>query len=627
MDFKDALRSIIKPHNEDPLERLTTPFGEALSKDKVLTEYPRPQFERPSYINLNGLWDYAIQPKKGFPDRYDGQILVPFSPEAILSGVERQLQPGEYLWYRRLLPVDEMDLFNGSRLILHFGAIDYEADIFLNGNKVTSHRGGYLPIDCDITDFLEKGENELTVRVSDPSDAGFQSRGKQILKRGGIFYTAQSGIWQTVWMEWIPATHIEHITIEPDFDRQEVFIEVDTALCDALPMLRICVMTPDAKQVLFRQSLTPKSNLADVHRHHAQSQSYDFTISIPDELFFPWTPEAPALYPVTVTLGRDEVKTYFALRTYTIELSEDKPVFCLNHKPCFLMGVLDQGYWSDGLMTAPSDEALLYDITTMKKLSFNMMRKHLKVESARWYYHCDRLGMIVCQDMINGGGQYRMPFINYLPTVCPSLARHISDQAYHLFAREDENARDEWEEELTDMIDYLKFFPSIAIWCPFNEGWGQYDAAGAVQAIRALDDTRLVDEASGWYDQGGGDVYSLHNYFYPLRVRPQTRTVALSEYGGIAWPMPGHEAPGKTYGYGTAKSREELTARYKKLQLGTVLPQLQKGLSALVYTQLTDVEDEVNGLFTYDRTAIKPDANAVRSVNAALAAEFARVVK
>lgn len=182
MDFKDALRSIIKPHNEDPLERLTTPFGEALSKDKVLTEYPRPQFERPSYINLNGLWDYAIQPKKGFPDRYDGQILVPFSPEAILSGVERQLQPGEYLWYRRLLPVDEMDLFNGSRLILHFGAIDYEADIFLNGNKVTSHRGGYLPIDCDITDFLEKGENELTVRVSDPSDAGFQSRGKQILK-------------------------------------------------------------------------------------------------------------------------------------------------------------------------------------------------------------------------------------------------------------------------------------------------------------------------------------------------------------------------------------------------------------------------------------------------------------
>jgi len=425
MDFKDALRSIIKPHNEDPLERLTTPFGETISKDKVLTEYPRPQFERPSYINLNGLWDYAIQSKKGFPDSYDGQILVPFSPEAILSDVERQLQPEEYLWYRRLLPVDEMDLFNGSRLILHFGAIDYEADIFLNGNKVTSHRGGYLPIDCDITDFLEKGENELMVRVSDPSDAGPQSRGKQILKRGGIFYTAQSGIWQTVWMEWVPATHIEHITIEPDFDRQEVFIEVDTALCDALPMLRICVMTPDEKQVLFQQSLTPKSDLADVHKHHTQSQSYDFTISIPDERFFPWSPETPALYPVTVTLGKDEVKTYFALRSYTIELSEDKPVFCLNHKPYFLMGVLDQGYWSDGLMTAPSDEALLYDITTMKKLGFNMMRKHLKVESARWYYHCDRLGMIVCQDMINGGGQYRMPFINYLPKVCPSLARHI----------------------------------------------------------------------------------------------------------------------------------------------------------------------------------------------------------
>ena len=612
MDFKDALRSIIKPHNEDPLERLTTPFGEALSKDKVLTEYPRPQFERPSYINLNGLWDYAIQPKKGFPDRYDGQILVPFSPEAILSGVERQLQPGEYLWYRRLLPVDEMDLFNGSRLILHFGAIDYEADIFLNGNKVTSHRGGYLPIDCDITDFLEKGENELTVRVSDPSDAGFQSRGKQILKRGGIFYTAQSGIWQTVWMEWIPATHIEHITIEPDFDRQEVFIEVDTALCDALPMLCICVMTPDAKQVLFRQSLTPKSNLADVHRHHAQSQSYDFTISIPDELFFPWTPEAPALYPVTVTLGRDEVKTYFALRTYTIELSEDKPVFCLNHKPCFLMGVLDQSYWSDGLMTAPSDEALLYDITTMKKLGFNMMRKHLKVESARWYYHCDRLGMIVCQDMINGGGQYRMPFINYLPTVCPSLARHISDQAYHLFAREDEDARDEWEEELADMIDYLKFFPSIAIWCPFNEGWGQFDSVRIAESIRAQDPTRLIDAASGWFDQGAGDFISVHNYFRRLKVaagewkkHKKSRAFFLSEYGGFACHIDGHSSVERIFGYKRYDTKEEFSKAYDDLIQKALLPLREQGLSGAVYTQVSDIEEEVNGILTYDRKVVK----------------------
>ena len=252
-----------------------------------------------------------------------------------------------------------------------------------------------------------------------------------------------------------------------------------------------------------------------------------------------------------------------------------------------------------------------------------MLRKHIKVEPARWYYHCDRLGMLVWQDMISGGAYIG----DWTAGVLPNIGIKVKDDDYKRFSRGEKQAREDYRRELFEMIDALEVFPSIYCWVPFNEGWGQFDAAGAVQAIRALDDTRLVDEASGWYDQGGGDVYSLHNYFYPLRVRPQTRAVALSEYGGIAWPMPGHEPPRKTYGYGTAKSREELTARYKKLQLGTVLPQLQKGLSALVYTQLTDVEDEVNGLFTYDRTAIKPDANAVRSVNAALAAEFARVVK
>ena len=269
------------------------------------------------------------------------------------------------------------------------------------------------------------------------------------------------------------------------------------------------------------------------------------------------------------------------------------------------------------------------ELSEVKALGYNLLRKHAKIEPQRWYYHCDKLGLVVWQDMVNGGSKYNLWFVTYLTNVLQPLMRRLPDKAalWGLLSRSSESSREEYRRELEDTVQALCCHPCVGCWVPFNEGWGQYDAAGAVQTIRTLDDTRLVDEASGWYDQGGGDVYSLHNYFYPLRVRPQTRTVALSEYGGIAWPMPGHKPPRKTYGYGTAKSREELTARYKKLQLGAVLPQLQKGLSALVYTQLTDVEDEVNGLFTYDRTAIKPDANAVRSVNAALAAEFAKVIK
>ena len=522
------------------------------------------------------------------------------------------LQSKEYLWYRRTFFIDEAELFNQKRLILHFGAIDFEADIFLNGQKITSHRGGYLPIDCDITDYLKKCENELMVRVSDPSDEGTQSRGKQILQRGGIFYTAQSGIWQTVWMEWIPNTHIEKITIEPDFDQKKVSIKVDMTLLDAMPNLTLCITTPDKSQTIFRQSITPESNFDDVICRRAQFRSCDFDIIIPNDMFHPWSPESPALYPITVTLNKDEVKTYFALRTYTIELHQDKPVFCLNHEPYFLMGVLDQGYWPESLMTAPSDEALLYDITTMKKLGFNMMRKHLKVESARWYYHCDRLGMIVCQDMMNGGGKYRMPFINYLPTVCPNFSRRISDQAYHLFAREDEDARREWEAELAEMIDYLKFFPSIAIWCAFNEGWGQFDSERIAQSIHDQDPTRLVDAASGWFDQGAGDFISVHNYFRRLKVTApewkqhrKTRAFLLSEYGGFSCRIEGHSSVERIFGYKRCETKEEFAKAYEKLYKKSLLPLRKKGLSGAIYTQVSDVEEEVNGILTYDRKVLK----------------------
>lgn len=605
MDIKDAIRSIIKPHDDDPITQLTTTFGESLSPDNILSEYPRPQFERKEYINLNGYWDYAFCSSRQFPDHYMGKILVPFSPEASLSGVNRQLQPEEYLWYRCFLPISEYDLLHDNRLLLHFGAIDYEADIFINGQKVFSHKGGYLPFSCDITRYLDASENELAIRVSDPSDDGTQSRGKQILKRGGIFYTAQSGIWQTVWMEWVPATHIESITIDADYDTRKVTIEADTILYDAMPRLTLTIKSPtEPSKIIYQQSIQLQASLDKVNRKIPQYGSYDFSFTLPEESFFPWSPDTPFLYPITLTLSLDEVKSYFAMRCYTIEPHQGKPVFCLNHKPCFLMGVLDQGYWPDGLYTAPSDEALIYDITTMKSLGFNMMRKHIKIESARWYYHCDRLGMIVCQDMVNGGGKYRMPFINYLPTISPALAKHISDEVYTLFSREDEKSRKDWEEECYDTVDYLRFFPSIAIWCPFNEGWGQFDSLRIAENIKEIDPTRLVDAASGWFDQGGGDFISIHNYFRPLKVSVKHwhhRAFFLSEYGGFACHIKGHTSVERVFGYKRYNTIPEFQEAYHALIEKSLLPLREQGLSGAVYTQVSDVEEEVNGILTYDR--------------------------
>ena len=359
-------------------------------------------------------------------------------------------------------------------------------------------------------------------------------------------------------------------------------------------------------------------------------QNGESTINIPKEELRLWSPENPFLYDVSIVLpGGDRVESYFGMRKFSVMEHQGRRVLALNDQPCFQSGLLDQGYWPQGLYTPPSDAAVERELSEVKALGFNLLRKHAKIEPQRWYYHCDRLGLVVWQDMVNGGSRYNLWFVTYLTNVLQPLVRRLPDAEplWGLLSRGKASSRETYRKELQATVEALRCHPCIGCWVPFNEGWGQFDAAGAVQAIRTLDDTRLVDEASGWYDQGGGDVCSIHNYFYPLHVKPGKRTVALSEYGGIAWPMPGHEAPGKTYGYGTAKSRADLTARCKKLQLGTVLPQLKKGLSALVYTQLTDVEDEVNGLFTYDRAEIKPDANAVRSVNAALAAEFAKVTR
>ena len=584
-----------------------------------LAEYPRPAMRRDSCEILNGPWQYAITQTAEYPAAWQGSILVPYSPEAPASGVNRTLQPGQWLHYHRLFapPAGE-----GGRVLLHFGAVDYACAVQVNGHLAGGHRGGYWPFTLDITDLLNgTGRNSLWVAVQDPTGHGTQARGKQTLKPGGMFYPAQSGIWQTVWLERVPDNYIQTLTVTPDYDARTVTVRVHTA-------------KPGGAVNLWAMVRAGGVTIAEDWGSDEADQDGEVTLNIPEEHFFPWSPDTPFLYDLTVGTNQgeeaefDTVHSYFALSKWSCAPDAHGVLrFCLNDKPILLNGLLDQGYWPEGLYTPPSDAAVERELSEVKALGFNLLRKHAKIEPQRWYYHCDRLGLIVWQDIVNGGSAYNLWFVTYLTNVLQPLLRRFPDgkAAYSLLSRAKPAGREEYAHELADTVQALRCHPCIACWVPFNEGWGQFDAGKAVQALRALDGTRLVDEASGWFDQGGGDVHSLHNYFYPLRIRPQKRTVALSEYGGIAWPMPGHEPPRKTYGYGTAKDRQELTARYKKLQLKTVLPQLEKGLSALVYTQLTDVEDEVNGLFTYDRAAVKPDANAVRSVNAALAAEFARV--
>jgi len=584
-----------------------------------LAEYPRPAMRRDSCEILNGPWQYAITQTAEYPAAWQGSILVPYSPEAPASGVNRTLQPGQWLHYHRLFapPAGE-----GGRVLLHFGAVDYACAVQVNGHLAGGHRGGYWPFTLDITDLLNgTGRNSLWVAVQDPTGHGTQARGKQTLKPGGMFYPAQSGIWQTVWLERVPDNYIQTLTVTPDYDARTVTVRVHTA-------------KPGGAVNLWAMVRAGGVTIAEDWGSDEADQDGEVTLNIPEEHFFPWSPDTPFLYDLTVGTNQgeeaefDTVHSYFALRKWSCAPDAHGVLrFCLNDKPILLNGLLDQGYWPEGLYTPPSDAAVERELSEVKALGFNLLRKHAKIEPQRWYYHCDRLGLIVWQDIVNGGSAYNLWFVTYLTNVLQPLLRRFPDgrACRRLLSRAKPAGREEYAHELADTVQALRCHPCIACWVPFNEGWGQFDAGKAVQALRTLDGTRLVDEASGWFDQGGGDVHSLHNYFYPLRIRPQKRTVALSEYGGIAWPMPGHEPPHKTYGYGTAKDRQELTARYKKLQLKTVLPQLEKGLSALVYTQLTDVEDEVNGLFTYDRAAVKPDANAVRSVNAALAAEFARV--
>ena len=565
---------------------LMTPWGEHLDENCILTEYPRPQMRRNSYLNLNGRWEYAITDSDESPRRWDGTILVPFSPESALSGVGRSLQPGQTLWYRREVIVPQGFIPADGRLLLHFGAVDQEAAVYWNGRLLGRHMGGYNAFTLDATDALGP-RNSLVVRVHDDTDASFHSRGKQKTRRGGIWYTPQSGIWQTVWWEAVPRHYIESLRIVPLFDQSAVEVMVRCSQ----PLQ--CEATVDGRTVPFTSGEPAR-------------------IPMPD--FRAWSPEDPYLYDLSVTLGEDRVESYFGMRKMEVRADRGgvKRLF-LNGEPYFQSGLLDQGYWPDGLYTAPSDEALIYDIQTAKAMGFNLLRKHIKVEPMRWYYHCDRLGMLVWQDMPSGGGKYRFSTIT-LPLV---TGIHRRDNHYRAFARASSQGRGEYMDELEEMVGQLFNAPSVVLWVPFNEGWGQFDSTLVMERLRTLDPTRPVDPASGWHDQGAGELRSLHVYFKPFRFRRDRRgrALALSEFGGYNLRVDGHCFNQKDYGYRRLPDAAALWRDFSRLYEREVLPAVPRGLCASVYTQLSDVEDELNGLMTYDRRVVKLDADEVRELN------------
>ncbi|MBQ5602210.1 MAG: glycoside hydrolase family 2 [Clostridia bacterium] len=550
--------------------------------DIPLPEYPRPQLVRNSYICLNGDWDYIISSENTLPNEYIGKIKVPYSPESKLSGVSRKLSSAETLWYRRSFTLSED--FMKDRLIIHFGAVDFFADVYINGSLAFCHSGGYTAFSFDITEFIHLGENEVIVAVRDESDTSYHSRGKQREKRGGIWYTSQSGIWQTVWLESVPSDYISSLLIVPSIKNSSVSITV--------------MSESDADAVI---EFNGKSFSATTNK----------VCEIPLGDFTAWTPETPQLYEFSVKLGSDIVNSYFAMRSFSVEKDESGIMrLFLNGKPYFHNGLLDQGYFGDGLYTPESDEMMISDIVRTKEMGFNMLRKHIKIEPMRWYYHCDRLGVLVWQDMINGGRHYN-PLVISTPLITKI---HFKDSRYSWFARSDKAGRDEYYRELEEMVKQLINVPSLAMWVLFNEGWGQFDAAKAYEKLLSLDTTRTVDHASGWHDQGIGDIQSLHVYFTKYKFKPDKlgRAVILSEFGGYNYRVEGHAFSSRNFGYKHLKTPEELKSSLEALYKEQIFPAIEKGLAAAVYTQLSDVEDEVNGLITHDRAEIKLPAQEIR---------------
>lgn len=607
--------------NRTILKRMGTPYTESARQAKIPhAEYPRPQLRRAdaSWRSANGTWNYAIVPAKGpsFPEP-EGEILVPFSPESILSEVSRQLQPHEELWYERTFRKRELpEVPVGGQLLLHFGAVDQVCEVYVNRISVGKHRGGYTSFSFDVTAQHQEMEDALTVhvKVTDPSQTGNGGYGKQTLNRGKIWYTATSGIWQSVWWEAVPAHYITEVKITPHLEASQVELiafvfgdeeawpkrgevdareSLDQAPCDVK-------LTVNGRS--FCQEV-PAFALAEGGRKYVR-----FLVGIDDVR--PWSPEDPHLYEYRLQIAEDIVDGYFAMRSFGIgKDAAGTPRLLLNGSPYQHIGVLDQGYWSDGLYTPATDQAIVDEMLEMKALGFNMLRKHIKVESMRWYYHADRLGLLVWQDMVSGGGPYKQRYVAYLPF----LGFRFDDRKkLARFGREKRKGRERFEIELEETIRQLYSVPSIAVWVPFNEGWGQFEALRMYDKVKALDSTRVIDHASGWHDQGGGDLLSKHIYFTKARIRPDVtgRPAALTEFGGYSIRLKGHVFSENAFGYrmyDTLEAYQEAVLALFDfiLEEGRKQKSGNTNIAAFVYTQLSDVEDEVNGLLTYDRKVNK----------------------
>ena len=556
-----------------------------IDADHLLPEYPRPQMVRASYVSLNGMWECAITDDPGIPDFFPYSILVPFSPETRLSGMERGVGVNQTLTYRRTF---RLSLETDKRTLLHFEAVDHSCTVYLNGVCVGSHRGGYLPFHFDITDAVRQ-DNELIVQVNDPCDSQSIIRGKQAQEASGIFYSGQSGIHQSVWLEQVSRHYIKGLVIASNLEQRcwHVTVEADQA------GLEVVVSYLDGSRKV--KGLSGQRLNCQVDEVH------------------PWSPEDPYLYTFTVTMADDCVHSYVGLRSFSVT---DGRLY-LNGKPYYHHGILDQGYWPYSLYTPPSDQAMIDDLLLIKKLGFNMVRKHAKVENLRWYHHCDRLGLLVWQAMVSGG---RKPFQPIMSGPLFLKRFSVPDSLYPLLGSQDEQYRKDFEEQLTQMIQTLSNCVSIAMWVIFNEGWGQFDTQRMLDLVQSLDSSRTIDPASGWYDQKIGGFCSRHVYFKAYRHTPDSngRAVILSEFGGYVYREIGHDEQTKIFGYKKFPDRKAFGEAFFDLYANQIVPAKQQGLAASVYTQFSDVQQELNGLVTFDRLSVKVDEVVALQVAAML---------
>ena len=567
---------------------LTTPFAEKMDKSRPWNIYPRPQLKRDSFLCLNGEWDFKIAKRKTDELTFEGKITVPFPPESKLSGVERRIKQGEVLIYRRTFSIP--DGFKNDKIIIHFGAVDQISEIFINGKLVGENIGGYLPFSFDITELLSEKENEIVVKAYDDLSKIY-TYGKQKNKRGGMWYTPISGIWQTVWLESLPKTPINAIKID-------------------------CT-TKYAKITINSQAENKRLTLK------ADGSVYEFTensVIIEPKSNILWTPENPYLYEFSIETDTDRIESYFALRELTISEANGKKRLMLNGEPYLFSGLLDQGYFPDGIFLPATPDGYEDDILKAKSLGFNMLRKHIKIEPMIFYYFCDKLGIAVFQDMVNNSG-YSFILDTVLPTIGFKKARFS-------LRHKNKASRSFFLSQMQKTAELLYNVPSICLYTIFNEGWGQFDPDSAYKALKEIDSTRFIDSTSGWFYAAESDVDSRHVYFKTPTVKnPNGRPFFLSEFGGFSHRVHGHLFGKRNYGYSIHKDRDKFTDAVYNLYTDGVLPLIQEGLSALVYTQLTDVEDETNGLITYDRRVIKIDLNKMNKANSLLYTEFKKSTK